>query len=67
MAAGVVACTFAGAQLLEALVITPRIVGEKVGLPPVAVIIAVLGFAELFGFVGVLLAVPSTAVLQVVA
>jgi predicted PurR-regulated permease PerM len=47
-------------------VITPRVVGEKVGLPPVAVIIAVLGFGELFGFVGVLLAVPSTAILKVV-
>lgn len=63
---GVVAGTFVGAQLLEGLVITPRIVGSKVGLPPVAVIVAVLAFGELFGFVGVLLAVPSSAVLKVV-
>lgn len=62
----VVVGTFVVAQLSEALVITPRIVGEKVGLPPVMVIIAVLGFSELFGFVGVLLAVPTTAVLKVV-
>jgi predicted PurR-regulated permease PerM len=47
-------------------VITPRVVGEKVGLPPVAVIIAVLAFGEVFGFVGVLLAVPTSAVLKVV-
>ncbi|MBX5483406.1 MAG: AI-2E family transporter [Myxococcaceae bacterium] len=62
----VVVATFLGAQLLEGLVITPRIVGERVGLKPVAVIIAVLGFSELFGFVGVLLAVPVAAVLKVV-
>jgi predicted PurR-regulated permease PerM len=35
-------------------------------LTPVAVIIAILAFAELFGFLGVLLAVPTTAVLKVV-
>lgn len=64
---GVVAGTFLTAQLLEGLVITPRIVGTKVGLPPVAVIIAVLAFAELFGFAGVLLAVPATATLKVAA
>jgi predicted PurR-regulated permease PerM len=58
--------TFAFALLAEGLFITPRIVGNKVGLPPVAVIIAVLGFGELFGFVGVLLAVPTSAILKVV-
>jgi predicted PurR-regulated permease PerM len=58
--------TFVLAQAAEGLVITPRVVGEKVGLPPVAVIIAVLAFGELFGFVGVLLAVPTSAVLKVV-
>lgn len=62
----VVAITFGGAMALEGLVITPRVVGQKVGLPAVAIIIAVLAFSELFGFVGVLLAVPSTAVLKVV-
>jgi len=54
------------AQVCEALVITPRVVGHKVGLPPVAVIIAVLAFGELFGFSGILLAVPSSAILKVV-
>lgn len=63
----VIAGTFLTAQLLEGLVITPRVVGHRVGLTPVAVIIAILAFAELFGFLGVLLAVPTTAVLKVVA
>lgn len=62
----VVAITFLGTAVLEGLVITPRVVGQKVGLPPVAIIISVLAFAEVFGFVGVLLAVPLTAVLKVV-
>ncbi len=62
----VIALTFIGAQALEGFVITPRVVGEKVGLPPVVVIIAVLAFGELFGFIGVLLAVPMAAVLKVV-
>lgn len=62
----IVVGTFAFAQIVEPLFITPRIVGEKVGLPPVAVIIAVLAFGEMFGFVGILLAVPTSAVLKVV-
>jgi predicted PurR-regulated permease PerM len=64
--AAVVVGTFILAQLLEGLVITPRVVGEKVGLSPVVVILAVLGFGQLFGFVGILLAVPVAAVLKVV-
>ncbi|WP_375759662.1 AI-2E family transporter [Corallococcus exercitus] len=62
----VVAATFILGQLAEGFVITPRVVGEKVGLAPVAVIIAVLAFGELFGFVGILLAVPASAILKVV-
>ncbi len=58
--------TFVVAQAAEATVITPKVVGDKVGLPTVAVIVAVLAFGELFGFVGVLLAVPTAAVLKVV-
>ncbi len=61
-----VAGTFVIGQMLEGFVITPRIVGEKVGLAPVAVIIAILAFGELFGFVGILLAVPVAAILKVV-
>ena len=52
-------------QLLESYVFTPRLVGERVGLHPVAVIFALAAFGQLFGFVGVLLAVPLAAVLLV--
>jgi predicted PurR-regulated permease PerM len=62
----VVVATFVVAQIAEGLVITPRVVGDKVGLAPVAVILAVLAFGELFGFTGILLAVPTTAILKVV-
>ena len=56
---------FAVTHVLEQFVITPRIVGQEVGLSAVAVILAVLAGGELFGFVGVLLAVPAAAVLKV--
>lgn len=52
-------------QGLEGWVITPRVVGESVGLSPFVVIVAVLAFGELFGFVGVLLAVPLAAILKI--
>ncbi len=52
-------------QVLESYVITPRLVGERVGLHPVAVIFALAAFGQLFGFTGVLLAVPLAAVLLV--
>lgn len=62
----VVVGTFVFAQMAEGFVITPRVVGDKVGLSSVAVIIAILAFGELFGFTGILLAVPTTAILKVV-
>ncbi len=52
-------------QLLEAYVITPKIVGEAVGLHPGAYILALLIGAQLFGLVGMLVAVPTAAVLKV--
>jgi predicted PurR-regulated permease PerM len=52
-------------QLLEAYVLTPRIVGHATGLHPVVYILAVIVGGNLFGFVGMLVAVPVTAVLQV--
>lgn len=52
-------------QLLEGLVITPRIVGGKLGLSPVWVLFALLAFGHLFGFVGVMLALPASAVIKV--
>jgi predicted PurR-regulated permease PerM len=56
---------FTAGQLLESFVLTPRLLGERVGLPPLVVMVAVLAGGELFGFVGVLLAVPAAAVLRV--
>ena len=52
-------------QLLEGWVLTPRLVGERIGLHPVAVIFAVLAGGHLFGFLGVLLALPTAAVIMV--
>jgi predicted PurR-regulated permease PerM len=49
-------------QLLEGFVLTPKIVGDSVGLHPVAVIFAILAGGTLFGFLGVLLALPVAAV-----
>ncbi len=60
-----VAGIYLAGQILESYVITPRLVGERVGLHPVAVIFALAAFGQLFGFVGVLLAVPLAAVLLV--
>ncbi len=57
---------FVVVQVLEGYVITPRIVGEKVGLGPVAVLIVILTGGQLFGIPGVLLAIPVTAALKVV-
>jgi predicted PurR-regulated permease PerM len=58
--------TFAALVATDSIFITPRVVGGRVGLSPAAVIVAVLTFGALFSFAGVLLAVPSTAVLKVV-
>lgn len=49
-------------QLLEGMAVTPWLVGERVGLHPVAVIFALMAFGQLFGFVGLLLAIPAAAV-----
>ena len=49
-------------QFLEGFVLTPRLVGERIGLHPVAVLFALLLFGKLFGFFGVLLALPISAV-----
>ncbi len=56
---------FGVGQVLEGYVLTPRLVGDRIGLHPVAVIFAVLAGGELFGFVGVLLALPLAAVAMV--
>lgn len=52
-------------QLLDGMVITPRIVGESVGLRPIEVLLTMMAAATLFGFLGVLLAVPLGAVVKI--
>jgi predicted PurR-regulated permease PerM len=52
-------------QLIESFFLTPRLVGEKIGLHPLAVIFALMAFGQLFGFVGVFIALPVTAALMV--
>ena len=56
---------FGVVQMLEGVIITPRIVGNNIGLHPVAVIFAVLLGGELFGLTGIILGVPAAAVLNV--
>jgi predicted PurR-regulated permease PerM len=52
-------------QVIEGMAVTPLLVGERIGLHPVAVIFALLAFGQLFGFFGVLLALPASAALLV--
>jgi len=61
---GVVA-TFSIAQLLEGSILTPKLVGDRIGLHPVIIIFAVVAGGQLFGFFGILLALPAAAVLSV--
>ncbi len=60
-----VAVVYGAGQLLEGFFLTPRMVGERIGLHPLAVIFALLAFGQVFGFVGVLIALPMSAVLLV--
>jgi predicted PurR-regulated permease PerM len=64
-ALGVVALVYGAGQVLESFVLTPRWVGERIGLHPLAVIFALLAFGQVLGFVGVLVALPASAVLLV--
>jgi predicted PurR-regulated permease PerM len=52
-------------QVLESMWLTPKLLGERIGLHPLAVIFALMAFGHLFGFVGVLVALPVSAVLLV--
>ncbi|MHB1249825.1 MAG: AI-2E family transporter, partial [Polaromonas sp.] len=61
----VVAGVYGAGQLFESFYLTPRLVGERIGLHPLAVIFALLAFGQLLGFVGVLIALPASAVLLV--
>jgi predicted PurR-regulated permease PerM len=60
-----VVVVFGIGQVIESTVLVPLLVGDRIGLHPVAVIFAVLAGGQLFGFVGVLLALPVAAVLMV--
>jgi predicted PurR-regulated permease PerM len=61
-----VAAVFGVGQMLEGMLLTPMLVGDRIGLHPVAVIFAVLAGGQLFGFFGVLLALPVAAIVIVV-
>ncbi len=62
--AGVLA-VFGVGQLIESYWLTPKLVGDRIGLHPVAVVFAVLAGGQLFGFLGMLLALPMAAVVNV--
>ena len=61
-----VAIVFGIGQALEGMLLTPMLVGDRIGLHPVAVMFAVLAGGQLFGFLGVLLALPVAAVIAVI-
>ena len=54
-------------QFLEGYVLSPQLVGESIGLHPVWLMFALLAFGQLFGFVGLIIAVPTAAAIGVVA
>jgi predicted PurR-regulated permease PerM len=56
---------FAVGQMFEGMVVTPWLVGDRIGLHPVAVLFALMAFGQLFGFFGVLLALPASAAILV--
>lgn len=60
-----VAVVFTIGQVLESFILTPKIVGKSIGLHPLAVVFALLAFGQVFGFFGVLLALPASAVILV--
>jgi predicted PurR-regulated permease PerM len=60
-----VVCVMGGVQILDGMVVTPRIVGKSVGLTPLEVLITMMAAGSLFGFLGVLLAVPFGAVMKI--
>jgi len=60
-----VAAVFSTGQVIESFILTPWLVGDRIGLHPVAVIFAIMAGGQLFGFIGVLLALPAAAVIMV--
>ncbi len=64
---GLVAVIYIGGQIVEGNFITPKLVGDSVGLHPVWLILALTAFGSVFGFVGMLVAVPVAASIGVLA
>ncbi len=64
---GYVIAVFAVGQFMEGNILQPKLVGEHVGLHPVWLMFALVAFGALFGFVGMLVAVPASAALGVLA
>ncbi len=62
-----VAAVYAAGQVLESFFLTPRLVGGRIGLSPLGVIVVLLLAGEAFGFVGVLLSLPASAIGMVAA
>ncbi len=62
---GLVLAVFVIGQMLEGMILTPLLVGDRIGLHPVTVIFAVMVGGHLFGFLGILLALPLASVLMV--
>jgi len=60
-----IAVVYGLGQVLEGFFLTPRLVGHRIGLHPLAVIFALLAFGRVFGFLGVLVALPASAALSV--
>ena len=60
-----VAAVFSVGQVIESFILTPWLVGDRIGLHPMAVIFAIMAGGQLFGFIGVLLALPAAAVIMV--
>jgi predicted PurR-regulated permease PerM len=58
---------YAVVPFLDALFVTPNIVGNRVGLPPLVVLLGIVAFGDLFGVVGILIAVPTLAVARIVS
>ena len=65
MPLALVLAVFTIGQMIESFVLTPLLVGDRIGLHPVAVIFAILAGGQLFGFMGILLALPIAAVIMV--
>ncbi|MBY0574239.1 MAG: AI-2E family transporter [Undibacterium sp.] len=60
-----VAIVYGFGQVLEGFFLTPKLVGERIGLHPLTVIFALMAFGQLFGFIGILVALPLAAVVSV--